>query len=48
MLGKATFVDGWAWAIGLVSALFLLRFQVNATWLILGGAAIGILLRGLR
>jgi mannose/fructose/N-acetylgalactosamine-specific phosphotransferase system component IID len=31
-----------------VSALFLLRFQVNATWLILGGAAIGILLRGLR
>jgi chromate transporter len=48
MLGKATFVDGWAWAIGLVSALLLLRFQVNATWVILGGAAIGIVLHGLR
>jgi chromate transporter len=46
MLGKATFVDGWAWAIGLVSALFLLRFEVNATWLILSGAALGILLHG--
>jgi chromate transporter len=48
MLGKATFIDGWTWAIGLVSALLLLRFQVNATWLILGGATIGILLRGIH
>jgi chromate transporter len=48
LLGKATFVDGWACAIGLVSALLLLRFQVNATLLILGGAALGILLRGLH
>jgi chromate transporter len=48
MLGKATFIDGWTWAIGLVSALLLLRFQVNATWVILGGATIGILLRGLQ
>jgi chromate transporter len=48
MLGKATFIDGWTWAIGLVSALLLLRFQVNATWVILAGAAIGILLRGLH
>jgi len=44
MLGKATFIDGWTWAIGLVSAVLLLRFKVNATWVILGGAAIGILL----
>jgi chromate transporter len=48
MLGKATFVDGWAWGIGVVSALLLLRFQVNATWVILGGAALGLLLRGLH
>jgi chromate transporter len=48
MLGKATFIGGWTWAIGLVSALLLLRFQVNATWVILGGATIGILLRGLQ
>jgi chromate transporter len=46
-LGRATLIDGWTWALGLVSALLLLRFRVNATWLILGGAAIGILLRGL-
>jgi len=26
MLGKATFIGGWTWAIGLVSALLLLRF----------------------
>jgi chromate transporter len=48
VLGKATLIDGWTWAIGLVSAMLLLRFEVNATWLILGGAALGILLRGLH
>jgi chromate transporter len=48
MLGKATFADGWTWGIGVVSALLLLCFQVNATWIILGGAALGILLRGLH
>lgn len=46
-LGRATLIDGWTWALGLISAFLLLRFHVNATWLILGGAAIGILLRGL-
>jgi chromate transporter len=44
MLGEATFIDGWTWALGLVAAVLLLRFQVNATWVILGGAVIGILL----
>jgi chromate transporter len=43
-LGRATLIDGWTWALGLLSATLLLRFRVNATWLILGGAAIGILL----
>jgi chromate transporter len=43
VLGRATLVDGWTWALGLGSALLLVRFRVNATWLILGGAAIGIL-----
>jgi chromate transporter len=45
-LGRATLVDGWTWALGLASALLLVRFRVNATWLILAGAALGILLRG--
>lgn len=44
-LGRVTMVDGWTWALGLVSAALLLRYRVNATWLIVGGAALGILLR---
>jgi len=47
LLGKATLIDGWTWAIGLASALLLLRFRVNATWLIVGGAILGMGLRGL-
>jgi chromate transporter len=46
-LGRATLIDGWSWALGLVSVALLLRFRVNATWLILGGAGLGVLLRGL-
>jgi chromate transporter len=46
-LGRATLVDDWTWVIGLVSAALLLRFKINATWLILGGAVLGILLHGL-
>jgi chromate transporter len=47
VLGRATLVDGWTLALGLASAALLLRYRINATWLILGGAALGILLRGL-
>lgn len=46
-LGRAAFTNGWTWAFGLVSAVLLVRFKVNATWLILAGAALGILLHGL-
>ena len=45
-LGLATMMDRWTLALGLVSAVLLIRFRVNATWLILGGAALGILLHG--
>ena len=45
-LGRATLVDGWTWAIGLVSVALLVRFRLNATWLILIGAGLGLLLRG--
>ena len=48
VLGRATLVDAWAWALAIVSAAILLRYRVNATWLILAGGAIGILLRGLH
>ena len=46
-LGKATLVDGWTWTLAMVSTAALLAFRVNATWLILGGAVVGILVRGL-
>jgi chromate transporter len=45
-LGRTTLVDGWTWAIGLVSVALLVRFRLNATWLILIGAGLGLLLRG--
>jgi chromate transporter len=37
-------VDPWTWALGLVSVALLIRFRINATWLILAGAGLGILL----
>jgi len=43
-LGRAALIDPWTWAIALVSAALLLRFKFNATWLIVGGAAAGVLL----
>jgi len=46
-MGRDTLIDGWTWAIGLPSALLLVRYKVNATWLILGGAALGLILRTL-
>jgi chromate transporter len=48
VLGRSTLIDAWSWALATGSAVILLRFRVNATWLILGGATIGILLRGLH
>jgi chromate transporter len=42
-LGRAALVDGLTIALAIVSAGLLLRYRLNATWLILGGAAIGLL-----
>ena len=44
-LGRATLVDAVTWIIALISAALLIRYKVNATWLIIGGAALGILLK---
>lgn len=45
-LGRAALLDLWTWALAALSLLLLLRFKVNATWLILAGAVLGLLLRG--
>jgi len=42
-LGRATFIDPFSLIIGLTAAVLLFRFKVNSTWLILGGAAAGLL-----
>ena len=40
-LGKTALVDPWTIALGVVGATLLVRFKLNATWLVLGGAAVG-------
>lgn len=40
-LARAAFVDWMTGAVGLVAAVALLRFRINSTWLVLGGAAVG-------
>jgi chromate transporter len=47
-LGRAAFVDPLSIVLGLVSAALLFRFKVNSTWLVLGGAAVGLLSAALR
>jgi chromate transporter len=42
-LGQASLVDPLTIAIGLVSLLSLVRFNINTTWLIVGGALLGLL-----
>lgn len=45
-LGRASFVDAPTIALGVASAALLLRFKVSSAWLVLGGAAAGLLLKG--
>lgn len=47
-LGREALRDGPSLALALASAVLLLRWRVNATWLILGGGAAGWLLHALR
>ena len=42
-LGRAALVDPLTAIVALVSAVLLMRFRVNSTWLVLGGAALGLL-----
>jgi chromate transporter len=42
-LGIAAYVDVVTVVLGIIAAVLVLRFNVNSTWLILGGAAVGLL-----
>jgi chromate transporter len=46
-LGRAAFVDLTTGALGLLAGVALLRFRINSTWLVLGGAAVGLGARAL-
>ena len=46
-LGRAAIIDPLTIALALISAVLLLRFKVNSTWLIAGGALAGLVGRGL-
>ncbi|RKH31886.1 chromate efflux transporter [Corallococcus praedator] len=45
-LGRSALVDGWTVALALVSGALLVRLRLNSAWLVLGGAALGLLVRG--
>ena len=47
-LGRSALIDLVSWGLTLVSTGLLVRYRVNATWLILGGAVVGLLFRGLH
>lgn len=47
-LGRAALIDWPAAVIAVVSAVLLVRFKVNPTWLIAGGALVGALANGVR
>jgi chromate transporter len=47
-LGQAAFVDLTTVSIALVTAVLLFRFKVNSTWLVAGGAAVGLLKAALK
>ncbi|HEX2657367.1 MAG TPA: chromate efflux transporter [Polyangia bacterium] len=41
-LARATIVDPWTVAIGVAASVLLVRFRLNSTWLIGGGALVGL------
>jgi chromate transporter len=42
-LGRAALATPFALVIALLSALLLFRYKINTTWIILGGALLGLL-----
>lgn len=44
-LGQAALVDGLTVSMALVAGILAIRFRVNSAWLVLGGAAVGVIYR---
>jgi chromate transporter len=44
-LARAACIDGMSIALGVAAAVLLIRFRLNATWLIIGGGIIGVVYR---
>jgi len=44
-IGVATMIEWEAWVIFALAAAAVFRFRINAAWIILGGAALGVVLR---
>ena len=44
-LTRAALIDVWTLALALASAVALVRFKINSTWLVLAGATIGLILK---
>jgi chromate transporter len=47
-LGRASLIDPLTIAIAVLALVILLRFKINSTWLVLGGALMGLLAFSLR
>jgi chromate transporter len=47
-LARAAYVDLCAVILSITAAVLLIRYKVNSTWLILGGAAVGLLVMAIR
>ena len=45
-LGRAAVAGPWTASLTVLAVLLLIRFRINATWLVVGGALTGILLQG--
>ena len=46
-LAGAALMDVWTVLLAAVAAVLLLRYRVNSSWLVLGGAAVGLAVRAL-
>jgi len=42
VMARAALIDAWSVGLALLAGFLLLRWKVNSTWLVIGGAAVGV------